>query len=100
MKAQLVGEVVAEVSDEDSVWIDGSLYFPPTSVMTGALEPSPRPYTCPWKGVARYFDVLAAGSRIPAAAWSYPRPLPTAISRVGADFSNYVAFDAALVDVG
>jgi hypothetical protein len=41
VKAQLLGEVVAEVSDEDTVWVDGTLYFPPTSVMTGALEPSP-----------------------------------------------------------
>jgi uncharacterized protein (DUF427 family) len=100
VKAQLLGEVVAEASDEDLVWIEGRLYFPPDSVKYGALKHSPRPYTCPWKGVAQYFDVVATGSRVPAAAWSYPMPLPSAVSRVGADFSDYVAFDPAFVDVG
>lgn len=100
MKAQLLGHVVAEASDDDLVWIEGRLYFPPASVRDGALQPSPRPYTCPWKGAAQYFDVLTPQSRSTAAAWSYPMPLPSAIARVGADFSAYIAFDPAFVDVG
>ncbi len=100
MKAQLLGEAVAEASDEDLVWIEGRLYFPPNSVKHAALKHSPRPYTRPWKGVAQYFDVASTGSRVPAVAWSYPMPLPSAIARMGADFSDYIAFDPAFVDVG
>ncbi len=29
-------------------------------------------------------------------AWAYPHPYPTAIERVGVDFSGYVAFDRAV----
>jgi uncharacterized protein (DUF427 family) len=100
VQAKLLGEVIAQASVEETVWIDGTLYFPPSSVMAGALKPSRRPYTCPWKGVAQYFDVLTPQSRSKAAAWSYPRPLASAIRRVGADFSDYVAFDPAFVEVG
>jgi uncharacterized protein (DUF427 family) len=32
---------------------------------------------CPWKGIARYWDVTApGGDASKQAAWSYPRPFP------------------------
>jgi uncharacterized protein (DUF427 family) len=56
------------------------------------LTTSPTPYTCPWKGECQYFTVTVDGQALPDRAWSYPQPYETAISRVGKDFSNYVAF--------
>jgi uncharacterized protein (DUF427 family) len=56
------------------------------------LEKSPTPYTCPWKGVCQYFNVVVDGEKAQDDAWSYPEPLPTAIDIVKKDFSNYVAF--------
>lgn len=52
------------------------------------LTKSPTPYKCPWKGECQYFTIDGLQDR----AWSYPTPYPTAFHRVGADFSNYVAF--------
>ncbi len=98
MKAVLGDLVIAEAPQEDLISIEGNWYFPPSSVNRDLLEPSPTPYTCPWKGECQYFSVrtAAAGSE-PATvlqdrAWSYPHPYPTAFDRVGKDFSDYVAF--------
>jgi uncharacterized protein (DUF427 family) len=33
---------------------------------------------CPWKGTARYYDVVVNGERNPNAAWYYPEPSPAA----------------------
>ena len=52
-------------------------YFPPDSVIPGALAPSDRTSFCEWKGVASYFDVVGPdGQRAPAAAWTYRDPNP------------------------
>jgi uncharacterized protein (DUF427 family) len=100
MKAELCGQLIAEAGDDDVVWVEGNAYFPPESLtLPSALTPSPRAYTCPWKGAAQYFDVVASGTQASAAAWSYPRLLPSAVNRVGADFSNFIAFDRVHVDV-
>ncbi len=98
MKAVLGDLVIAEAPQEDLISIEGNWYFPPSSVNQELLEPSPTPYTCPWKGECQYFSVRtsAAGSEPSALlqdrAWSYPRPYPTSFDRVGKDFSGYVAF--------
>jgi uncharacterized protein (DUF427 family) len=92
MKAVLDGSVIAEAPEEDLIRIEGNWYFPPASVVPGALEETTTPYTCPWKGDARYFTVVAGGQQLADRAWSYPTPYPTAIEKVGKDFSGYVAF--------
>lgn len=97
MKA-LVGEiVVAEAAFDEVVGMEGNLYFPPQSVEAGALRDSPTAYTCPWKGDAQYHDVLVGDTVLKDAAWSYPHVTEFAVSRVGRDFSGYVAFDARQV---
>ncbi|MBZ4485789.1 DUF427 domain-containing protein [Microbacterium sp. cx-55] len=93
MKARLGDAVLAEAADEDLLRIEGNWYFPPASIAAGALSESPTPYRCPWKGDAQYFHVVTDGEQHADLAWSYPHPLPTAIERVGSDFSGYVAFD-------
>jgi uncharacterized protein (DUF427 family) len=88
MKAVLNGSVIAEADEGDLISIEGNWYFPPSAVREGALAESATPYTCPWKGECQYYDVDGLKDR----AWSYPTPYPTAIERVGKDFSGYVAF--------
>ncbi|WP_125131559.1 DUF427 domain-containing protein [Microbacterium sp. 10M-3C3] len=92
MKAIVAGEVIAEADKADLISIEGNWYFPPQSVREGVLTDSPTPYTCPWKGVCQYYTVTVGGQELPDRAWAYPEPYPTAIERVGKDFSGYVAF--------
>jgi uncharacterized protein (DUF427 family) len=90
--ARLNGTVLAEAPDDDVLHIEGNVYFPPSAVRSELLEESPTPYTCPWKGECQYFSVRNGDGVLPDRAWSYPEPYPTAINRVGTDFSGYVAF--------
>lgn len=92
MKAVWNDMVVAEAPKEELIYIEGSWYFPPSSIKQELLEKSPTPYTCPWKGACQYFNVVSGENRAEDNAWSYPTPLPTAIEQVKKDFSNYVAF--------
>ncbi|SER16984.1 DUF427 domain-containing protein [Microlunatus flavus] len=92
MKAVVEGTVVAEAPQEDLLKIEGNWYFPPASVKAELLEPSPTPYTCPWKGACQYFTVVVDGQRLEDRAWSYPSLRDGAAERVGKDFTNYVAF--------
>jgi uncharacterized protein (DUF427 family) len=99
MKATIEGKVVADAPDSDLISIEGNYYFPPSSISAGVLSDSPTPYTCPWKGVAQYHDIFAAGSVHHDAAWSYPDPYETSFRRVGKDYSGYIAFDKQQVTV-
>ncbi len=58
------------------------------------LRESPTPYTCAWKGECQYYSLRVNEQDHKDLAWAYPHPpYPTAIERVGVDFSGYVAFD-------
>jgi uncharacterized protein (DUF427 family) len=53
-----------------------AIYVAPGDVAAGVLTPSAqRPTFCEWKGVARYFDVVAGGRTALAAAWAYADPV-------------------------
>lgn len=97
MKAQVKDTVVAE--SDDVITIEGNAYFPPSSIADGTLTPSQTPYTCPWKGVAQYWNVTTADGVATDGAWSYPHPYEGGVDRVGQDFSGYVAFDRSAVSV-
>lgn len=92
MKAIWKGQVIAEADKKDLIYIEQNWYFPPNSVKQEFLQKSSTPYTCPWKGVCQYFNVGKDKDLSQDNAWSYPVPLPSAISRVHKDFSNYVSF--------
>jgi uncharacterized protein (DUF427 family) len=92
MKAVLGDTIIAEAPKEDLISIEGNWYFPPSSVNQELLTTSATPYTCPWKGDCQYFSVKSGDEFLKDRAWSYPTPYPTAFTRVGTDFSNYVAF--------
>lgn len=87
--------VIAEAPRADLIYIEQHWYFPLASVRMEYLQPSDTPYTCPWKGVCRYYhvgDAAEPGQWSRDNAWSYPAPLESAVSRVKKDFTGYVAF--------
>lgn len=100
MKAIWEDKVIAEAPREDLIYIEGNLYFPPSSVNQAFLKKSDTPYTCPWKGVCQYFNVGEGEKWSDDSAWSYPHPKGSAIKTVKKDFTDYVAFwrDVQVVD--
>ena len=84
-KATWNGAVLAE-SDRCEV-VEGNQYFPPDAVKREYFKPSATHTTCPWKGVASYYDVLVDGETNRDAAWYYPEPKEAA-----RNIKGYVAF--------
>lgn len=85
VKAVWNGKVLAQ-SDSTRI-VEGNHYFPPADVNREYLEESDLHTTCPWKGVASYYDVVVEGKKNKNAAWYYPEPKEAA-ERITA----YVAF--------
>jgi uncharacterized protein (DUF427 family) len=67
-------------------------YLPPGDVQATLRQAAGISF-CEWKGVARYFDVIAGGRTAPRAAWAYDRPTPGFAALAG-----HVAFYAGLMD--
>ena len=64
-----------EIARSDrTVVVEGNHYFPADDVLEGVLQPSDTHTTCPWKGVASYYDVVVGEGRNSDAAWYYPTP--------------------------
>jgi len=72
MKATWKGAVLAE--SDDTVVVEGNHYFPAESVNREHFRESATHTTCPWKGVASYYDVLVGDDVNTDAAWYYPEP--------------------------
>ncbi|HEV2764903.1 MAG TPA: DUF427 domain-containing protein [Pyrinomonadaceae bacterium] len=70
MKAIWRGAVLAE--SEDTVVVENNHYFPADSINREYFRESATHTTCPWKGVASYYDVLVDGEVNRDAAWFYP----------------------------
>lgn len=75
-KAIWEGTVLAE--SDRTVEIEGNQYFPPEAVHQEFFKPNEQHSTCPWKGIASYYDVVVDGKRNTGAAWYYPDPKPAA----------------------
>jgi uncharacterized protein (DUF427 family) len=73
-------------------------YVPRDDVAADVLQPAAGSSWCEWKGAATYWDVVAGGRRLPAAAWSYERPSPGYEHLRGAVAFYPGAVDRALVD--
>lgn len=85
MNAVWQNTIIAQ-SDDTKV-VEGNHYFPPDSVNREYLEESSHHTTCPWKGEASYYHVVAADRKNENAAWYYPEPKEAA-QRI----KGYVAF--------
>lgn len=75
------------------------VYFPPESVRGALLRPADRLTTCPLKGTARHYDLVAGSGAdvIERVAWSYRR-VHTFDPRL-AELEGCVAFDPEHVEV-
>ena len=71
-KAVWHGAVLAE--SDKTVMVEGNHYFPPESAQRQYFEPNDEHTTCPWKGVASYYNVVVGGAVNRSAAWYYPEP--------------------------
>ena len=49
-------------------------YYLPVRDVRATLRPAQGSSVCEWKGVARYYDVIAGTAIVARAAWSYDRP--------------------------
>ncbi|PJE65195.1 hypothetical protein COU91_03095 [Candidatus Saccharibacteria bacterium CG10_big_fil_rev_8_21_14_0_10_47_8] len=94
MKALWKNKTIAE--SDDTITIEGNIYFPPHSVNHNFLEKSGFHTLCYWKGLASYYHVSDNKNRDKNIAWYYPRPTWLSKKIMGKDFSNYVAFDGRM----
>lgn len=81
MKAIWNGATIADSAD--TVVVEGNHYFPESAVDRRFLRPSETHTTCPWKGIASYYDVVVDGKTNRDAAWYYPTPKDAARQILG-----------------
>jgi uncharacterized protein (DUF427 family) len=72
---------------EEFETVEGNIYFPPGSIRREYFRPSENHTSCPWKGIASYYDIVVDGQSNENAAWYYPDPKPAANQ-----IKDYVAF--------
>jgi uncharacterized protein (DUF427 family) len=85
MKAIWKGVTLAE--SDKTIVVEGNHYFPPDSIEKKYFKESTTHTTCPWKGLASYYNIEIDGNINQDAAWYYPRPKDAA-----QNIQNYVAF--------
>jgi uncharacterized protein (DUF427 family) len=85
MKAIWENTLLAE--SKRTIVVEGNYYFPPESIKQEFFKPSDTHSTCPWKGLASYYNVQVGEKVNPDAAWYYPEPKDAAKS-----IKDHVAF--------
>lgn len=76
MKAIWNNQIIAE--SDKTIQIEGNHYFPADTIKKEFFKSSETHTTCPWKGVASYYNVEVDGEVNKDAAWFYPEPKPAA----------------------
>lgn len=85
--AKAIWENTVLAESDRTIEVEGNQYFPPDAIRQEFLKPNDHHTTCPWKGLARYYDVEIDGKKNSSAAWYYPDPKPAA-----KQIKDYVAF--------
>ena len=85
VRATWNGQVLAE--SNNTVVVEGNHYFPKSDINIDFFKMNSRQSTCPWKGVANYYDITVDGKTNRGAAWVYPTP-----SKAAASIKDHVAF--------
>jgi uncharacterized protein (DUF427 family) len=85
MKAIWENVILAE--SNATIVVEGNHYFPPDSINKNYFKDSNTQTTCPWKGLASYYNIVVDGKVNQDAAWYYPDPKSAA-----GNIKNYVAF--------
>lgn len=76
MKAIWNNKTIAESAD--TIAVENNHYFPSGSVKMEYLTKNGATYTCQWKGVCDYYDVVVDGKIVKNGAFMYPTPTPEA----------------------
>lgn len=64
------------IADTDTYeFVEGNVYFPPSSVDQTIFTPSEHHTYCPWKGQASYNNIVVDGKEAKDAAWYYPETI-------------------------
>ena len=76
MKAVWNGAVIAQ--SDDTVLVEGNLYFPDTALNRDLITFSNHKTMCAWKGQASYYSLMVNGDVNVDAVWYYASPKPEA----------------------
>ena len=77
VQSRKTGEVLAQGTDGETVrQFEGNVYFAPEAVHTEHLVVTERIYTCPYKGVCYWVDLVSPDARAQNVAWIYRDPKP------------------------
>ncbi len=90
IRVRFGGEVIADTTNALLLLERDHLpvyYLPLADIDAGFLEAVDTTSVCPWKGTARYWDVVVGDRRAASALWSYPEEHEDAL-----DLSAYAAF--------
>jgi len=85
MKAIWNDQIIADSAE--TIVVENNHYFPESSVNKNLLTDSETNTTCPWKGIASYYNITVDGKTNKDAAWYYPEPKEAADN-----IRRYVAF--------
>ena len=85
--AKAIWENTVLAESDRTIEVEGNQYFPPDAIRQEFLKRNDHHTTCPWKGLASYYDVEIDGKKNSSAAWYYPDPKPAA-----KQIKGYVAF--------
>ena len=69
-----IGDTVVAESD-NTVFVEGNHYFPPSDVTMELLTQTDHHTTCHWKGEADYFTITVDGEKYENAGWTYRSPI-------------------------
>jgi len=86
MKQAIWNNMVIAESDA-TVVIEGNHYFPPSDIKQEFFKSTETHTTCPWKGVASYYDIEVNSSINKDAAWYYPE-----VAQLAKGIKGYIAF--------
>lgn len=85
--AKAIWNGITLAESEHTEIVEGNHYFPPESIKKEYFKENSQQTTCPWKGVANYYNIEIDGQVNQGAAWTYPSPKPAA-----ANIKDHVAF--------
>ncbi len=91
-KVMFNGTIVAQ--SDDTVEVEGNLYFPRESLRRELFTPNDNRSVCSWKGEASYMTLTVDGVTGEDVGWFYPAPLE------GAEIvADRVAFYGSKVEI-
>ena len=70
------------------------IYFPREDISMALFDKSETTSSCPYKGQATYYDLIAKSGTFKDAAWSYEAPIPEVL-----EIQDYLAFYTSKVAV-